>query len=127
MVTRICRITATPACRWSSYGKHAPFSGMTKDDTLHPSPARYLPGYGPRQIEAVESETVRRPDQRNVTAEFKAEYLRNMNEVIGWDEGDDATLSYVECSGGDAVRSYHGRPMRKDNRKTRGPWGDVTT
>jgi|SRR5215510_8386126 len=120
MSARICRITAASACSWFNYGKHAPFPGMTKSDTEHPSPARYLPEYGPRQIEAVESGTVRAPDRRNAEAGFKAEYLRDMGKVIGWDDGEDAELSFVECSGGDATRCYHGRPMARSNLKTRG-------
>jgi hypothetical protein len=36
----------------------------------------------------------------------------------GWDCGEDATLSFAECSGGgQAGRTYHGRPMANLNRK----------
>jgi hypothetical protein len=41
-----------------------------------------------------------------------------MGDTIGWDAGLDATLSFVECSGGlTAGRSYHGRPMSPTNHK----------
>ncbi|HEY5373053.1 MAG TPA: hypothetical protein VIK01_05170 [Polyangiaceae bacterium] len=47
-----------------------------------------------------------------------SEYVRDIGGVIGWDAGLDATLSYVECSGGlVAGRSYHGRPMSSANHK----------
>ena len=48
----------------------------------------------------------------------RTEYLREVGEVIGWDDGKDATLSYAECSGGLAgSRAFHGRPMTASNPK----------
>jgi hypothetical protein len=69
------------------------------------------------QIRALETETVR-AGKRNVRSETASHYQRQVGEVIGWDCGEDATLSFVECSGGiEAGRGFHGRPMAMSNRK----------
>lgn len=75
----------------------------------------------PKQIEAIETRTISAPTQVLSEPPGKAEYLRHSNQVIGWDRGEDATLSFVECSGGTtAGRSYHGRPITPDNVKLKG-------
>lgn len=51
----------------------------------------------------------------------KAEYVRPVDRVIGWDDGQEATLSFAECSRGIfAGRSFHGRPMASSNPKLKG-------
>lgn len=101
-------------CGWSPHGyKHVPFRGMTPNHTAH-KPARYLPG---TNMQELETETVRR-GMRTLRSELKSEYQRDVGCVIGWDEGRDATVSFVECSGGlVGGRAYHGRPMATSNRK----------
>lgn len=47
----------------------------------------------------------------------KTEYLRGVPEPIGWDLGQDAALSFVECTGGDVARTFHDRPMSLANLK----------
>jgi hypothetical protein len=114
MAVWLCRIDASPPCGWSSHGfKHFPFEGMTPRHTHH-APARYLPGL---DIRALETETVRQPEIRLEQTPSKTEYLRDMQRVIGWDMGQDATLSFVECTGGDRARTLHGRPMHVGNIK----------
>jgi hypothetical protein len=49
---------------------------------------------------------------------MKREYLRDVGTVIGWDDGQDATLSFVECAGGTITRAFHGRPIHALNKKT---------
>jgi len=62
---------------------------------------------------------VRRGD-RTTHPPAGAEYVRDVGEVIGWDDGREARVSFVECSGGDAAgRAFHGRPMHRDNEKLR--------
>jgi hypothetical protein len=62
--------------------------------------------------------TIGKPDEVLSRPPGKAEYIRGVDQVIGWDEGKDATISFAECSGGEtAGRSYHGRPMAPDNIK----------
>jgi hypothetical protein len=118
MVVRLCRVDADPACGWSSHNfKHFPFGGMTKEHTLAPNPARYLPGFDAERIRAIETTTVRATTTRREPTHSKSEYLRDMLQSIGWDLGQDATLSFVECAGGDVARTFHGRPMCIENLK----------
>jgi hypothetical protein len=108
-------------CAWTHYnGRHFPHRGLTRRHTSH-GPARYLPGTTPTQIRAIETETVRNPSSVLAHLPGKSEYVRRMDRVIGWDEGNDATVSYAECSGGiSAGRSFHGRPMAMTNHELRG-------
>jgi hypothetical protein len=118
MVVRLCRVDADPACGWSPHNfKHFPFAGMTKEHTLPPNPARYLPGYDAERIREIETGTARAPEIRRERTPSKSEYLRDMLQSIGWDLGQDATLSFVECAGGDVARTFHGRPMCTENPK----------
>jgi hypothetical protein len=68
--------------------------------------------------QTLEMEAVRRASHRRGTVQAgKTEYLRDVGSPIGWDEGCDANLCYVECSGGTvAGRAFHGRPMHEGNR-----------
>lgn len=100
----------------SHHFKHFPIEGMTREHTRR-GPARYLPGFEAARIRALEIETVRGPDHRRQRTVSKVEYLRDMREVIGWDLGQDAMISFVECSGGDVARALHGRPMTVENLK----------
>lgn len=103
-------------CAWSDHGrKHFPYEGMTREHTRH-GPAVYLPPPPPDAvrdaIRKIEATTVAAPGHSRDVGGFKREYLRETAAVIGWDEGHDATASYVECSGGGvAGRSFHGRPI----------------
>lgn len=118
MVVRLCRVDADPACGWSPHNfKHFPFAGMTKEHTLPPNPARYLPGFDEERIREIETGTARAPGIRRERTPSKSEYLRDMLQSIGWDLGQDATLSFVECAGGDVARTFHGRPMCIGNLK----------
>ncbi len=109
------------ACSWTSHGrKHFPFRGMKRDQTRH-GPARYRSGMTHDDICALEKATVRSGEQLELS-EGKSEYLRQLNEIIGWDEGQDATHSFAECSGGlGQGRAFHGRPVCSNNRKHRKP------
>jgi hypothetical protein len=89
---------------------------MTRKHTRH-APARYLPGFDARKIRELETETARRPDRYREQTASKTEYQREIRETIGWDLAEDATLSFVECAGGDVARSFHGRPMHVGNVK----------
>jgi hypothetical protein len=113
-------------CGWTQHGrKHFPHPGLTREHTKNGSPAKYLPGTTPEQIQTIETATVRAPDNVLSTPPAKAEYARSTGKVIGWDRGEDATVSFAECSGGaTAGRAYHGRPMAIDNRKLKeaGSW-----
>ena len=41
-----CRVDASPSCSWDAHNfKHFPFSGMTREHTRHPNPARCLPAF----------------------------------------------------------------------------------
>ncbi len=62
----------------------------------------------------LETETVASAVRDGVTHHF--EYTRDMGKVIGWDGGKDAHVSFAECSS----RTYHGRPMSRDNHKLGG-------
>lgn len=110
-------------CGWTQHGrKHFPHQGLTREHTTHPYPSKYLPGTTPEQIRNLETATIQAPGTVLAMPPGKAEYARAADQVIGWDRGRDATVSFVECSGGATVgRSYHGRPMAPDNRKLRGP------
>jgi hypothetical protein len=123
MVVRLCRVHAEPSCGWDPHRfKHFPFAGMTRKHTTNGNPARYLPGFDPARIVKLETTTAREPDRRRGELPAKTEYLRDAREVIGWDLGQDATWSFVECSGGDAARSFHGRPMCSANPRAQGGW-----
>ena len=70
------------------------------------------------EIQAMETATVQTPTAVLSPPPGKAEYIRVVEEVIGWDKGEDATISFAECSGGVAAgRSFHGRPMARANHK----------
>jgi hypothetical protein len=80
-------------------------------------PARYRAGMTVGDIRALESQTVSQGERLELTG-TKAEYVRQTDEVIGWDRGEDAVLSFVECSGGLYWgRAFHGRPMSETNIK----------
>lgn len=95
---------------------------MTRGHTKRPNPARYLPGFDVVRIQTLEMETARRSERQRGSSSSKTEYLREVGDVVGWDEGQDASLSFVECAGGEVARSFHGRPMCADNSKARGGW-----
>lgn len=105
------------ACAWSSHRrKHFPFKGMVRADTIK-EPAKYLWGMTRAEIRSLERQTVQ-TGTRIERSPTHSEYLREIGEVIGWDEGRDATVSFAECSGGtNASRAFHGRPMSTPNRK----------
>lgn len=94
---------------------------MTREHTLPPNPARYLPGLDAERIRDTETTTARQPGIRRERTPPKSEYQRDTQQVIGWDLGQDATLSFVECAGGDVVRTFHGRPMCTKNPKATRP------
>jgi len=120
MAMRLCRVDASPPCGWDAHNfKHFPFSGMTREHTRHPNPARYLPDFHVVRIQTLETETARQPDERRDRPPSKTEYLRELRELVGWDLGQDATLSFVECAGGEIARAFHGRPMCLGNPKVR--------
>jgi hypothetical protein len=104
-------------CGWSSAKrKHFPFKGLRPEHTAH-QPARYLPGTTEAQIRMIETATATAPD-RKLAAHPHAKYARAVGAPIGWDNGADAVVSFVECSGGLADgRAYHGRPMAGTNPK----------
>lgn len=123
MVVRLCRIETNPPCGWDTHNfKHFPFPGMTREHTRNANPARYSPDFDRVRIRALETETARGPDRRRGQVPSKTEYLREMGEPIGWDQGHDATLSFVECAGGEVARTFHGRPMSITNAKAHGDW-----
>lgn len=105
-------------CEWASnYRKHWPARGVRKGETRH-GPAKYLSGTSQSDIRLLETETVR-AGTRAARGEHHLEYVRALDKVIGWDLGQDATTSFVECSGGaSAGRTFHGRPVAERNRKT---------
>lgn len=108
-------------CAWSEHGrKHFPHRGLRPEHTRS-GPAKYLPGTTDDQIRSIETTTVGTPGLVLSPPPGKSEYVRSMDRVIGWDLGQDATISFAECSGGVAAgRSYHGRPMAPPNPKLRG-------
>jgi hypothetical protein len=105
-------------CSWTSHRrKHFPHRGLKREHTAK-GPAKYLPGTTEGDIRALETETVGHPTRRLALPPQRSEYVRAMGAVIGWDRGRDATFSFAECSGGaTGGRSYHGRPMSRENRK----------
>lgn len=108
-------------CAWTEHErKHFPHRGLEPSHTRH-GPAKYLPGTSGAQIRAIETATVQSPSATLSLPPGKSEYVRPMDRVIGWDEGQDATVSFAECSGGAwAGRSYHGRPMASSSHKLKG-------
>jgi hypothetical protein len=123
MVVRFCRVDMSPPCSWDPHNfKHFPFAGMTREHTHNANPARYLPSFARDRIRTLEAATARTPDRWCGRIPLKTEYLRDMVEAIGWDKGQDATLSFVECTGGEVARSLHGRPMCIANPRVRGAW-----
>ena len=102
-------------CAWSENGRrHFPHPGLTRDQTRNGN-ARYLPGTTPAQIQALETATVGNPTVL-LSHPPAPEYIRDVEQVIGWDRGQDAALSFVECTS----RTFHGRPMAPGNPKLRG-------
>jgi hypothetical protein len=115
-----CLLGSGSPCTWTHHGyKHFPARGVTREHTRH-GPAKYA-GRSEVEVRTLETATVREPELRGGDpGSGKVEYLRDMNALIGWDEGVDAHLSFVECSGGTlAGRSFHGRPMHRGNRAVR--------
>lgn len=109
-----CRLLSAP-CVWSHHGyKHFPYRGLRREHTQH-GPARYLMALSRDAIEQVERATASAPDRRSGLWPDKTRYVRFLDHVVGWDEGRDATVSYVECGGGSASRWFHGRPMHGAN------------
>ncbi len=105
------------SCEWSEHDeKHFPKRGVTREKTLR-GPAKYLPGTTAERIRELETFTVMTPDRTEERA-HKRHYFRRSDEVIGWDKGELASNSFVECSGGEVSgRSFHGRPMHPSNKK----------
>jgi hypothetical protein len=72
------------------------------------------------QIRAIESTTVSVGALDANATSNNTEYARETDQVIGWDAGEDATVSFAECSGGTgAGRAFHGRPMTTSSHKLR--------
>jgi hypothetical protein len=102
-------------CSWSENGrKHFPHPGLTRGHTRNGN-AKYLPGTTPQLIAAIETATVDHPAMVLSPPVF-AEYLRDVGQLIGWDDGQDAAFSFAECTS----RTFHGRPMAPGNPKLRG-------
>jgi hypothetical protein len=116
-----CLVDARPGCAWSNHGfKHFGAKGVTAAHTRRPNPARYSPELDAEAVQELELRTVRAPDARTGELPARTCYLRGLGERIGWDDGEPAMLSYVECAGGlPGPREYHGRPMHDGNRKAR--------
>jgi hypothetical protein len=112
-----CLFGTAGGCTWAStYYKHTWKRGVRREHTMH-GPALYFEAVPRRQVEEA---TIRAPGAHRGAVPGKSEYLREVGEVIGWDEGCDASLSYVECSGGPgAGRAFHGRPMHAENATVR--------
>jgi hypothetical protein len=107
------------ACSWNRHGfKHFPAKGVTRDDTRH-GPAKYLPDLDAAQIQAIETGTVRGPGAHSGAPPGKTEYIRDVGQVIGWDSGQDAHLSFAECTGAQGARAFHGRPILETAKNTR--------
>lgn len=114
-----CLILVASGCEWSRHQfKHFPYGGMKREHTRH-GPARYLAGHTDASIRELERATVCAADKWLAGGPSKNEYVRETGQIIGWDRGLDSTISYVECSGGNAARSFHGRPMHETNPKLR--------
>ncbi len=107
------------SCAWSPHNhKHFPIADMKPKHTVRPNAARYLAVFDGPSIRALETATARDAFRLHILPGGKAEYRRDVGEVIGWDDGKEATFSFVECSGGaGAGRAYHGRPMHPSNPK----------
>src|ERR1700688_2733426 len=72
---------------WSPNGRrHFPHPGLTKSNTRKPNPAKYLPGTTPAQIQVLETATAAGPTIFIALTPF-AEYVRDVGQVIGWDNG----------------------------------------
>lgn len=111
----------TGRCVWSHHGyKHFGSRMTTRASTKPPFPAKYLvESSTAERVKEIERTTLGRADARRGVVPGKTEYLRDSGSVIGWDEGQDAVLSYVECSGGTGARCFHGRPMHRDGATAR--------
>lgn len=107
------------SCEWSEHGdKHLPKRGVKREQTRR-GPAKYLPGTTAAVARQIEELTVALPDATDVRG-TKRHYFRTAEAVIGWDLGQDAANSFVECSGGEVGgRAFHGRPMHPSNPKWR--------
>jgi hypothetical protein len=116
----LCASCAATPCDWYHHNyKHFPARGVARADTLR-GPARYLEEFAQDAIRELETATTRRPTVQAGAVPGKTEYLRKMDRLIGWDLGRDATLSFVECSGGPVgSRTFHGRPMAPEDRTAR--------
>jgi hypothetical protein len=117
MVNLIGAALACPqrfGCGWVDRLKHRPHPGLTRGHTTNGN-AKYLPGTTPAQIQGLETETVTAPTVVLSPAPA-AEYVRDAPHVIGYANGQDTTLSYVECTS----RFFHGRPIAPADRKLRG-------
>lgn len=102
-------------CGWSANGRrHFPHPGLIKGHTRNGN-AKYLPGTTPAQIQAIETATAATPTTLLSPAPA-SEYVRDVGQVIGWDRGEEAALSFVECTS----RTFHGRPMASENPKLGG-------
>jgi hypothetical protein len=101
-------------CTWADRLKHRPHPGLVKSHTINGN-AKYRPGMTPAMIQAVETATVAAPT-RVLTPPPTAEYVRDVRDVIGYVDGEEVTLSYVECTS----RVFHGRPIAPDDPKLRG-------
>lgn len=111
---------AEPRCTWANRRwKHKGSPGLTAEHTHH-GPAKYLPELSTEaEMQALERATV--AGGARVVAGLRAEYLRDAGIVIGYDLGKEASMSFVECSGGEtAGRSFHGRPVSSSNRRVLG-------
>jgi hypothetical protein len=111
----LCGSGANPACAWHHHGyKHFPAKGVARADTRR-GPARYVE-LSEGEIRDLETETTRHPGFQGGAIPGRTEYLRVLEGTIGWDAGEDASSSFVECSGGPAgSRAYHGRPVHAAN------------
>lgn len=103
-------------CGWTHHGyKHFWRKGLTRADTRR-GPALYAPEFRDAGVRLLETATVGRAGGSTAAEPAgKTEYLRDAGSIVGWDRGLDAQLSYVECSGGGAGRTFHGRPMSDEN------------
>lgn len=103
------------SCRWWSHNyKHFARRGISREHTRR-KPAVYLVVTTELEVREIEETTVRNPELIRGAVGSHRKYLRDVGRVIGWDEGKDARLSFVECSGGvTAGRAFHGRPAHDD-------------
>lgn len=103
-------------CGWTEHDfKHSPHEEFDPADTID-GPARYA---WPCDVRAIETKTVERADYCHARSPYHFEYVREVGAMIGWHEGKKATVSYAECSGGTAGRTFHGRPMLRTDKKVR--------